>query len=280
MGTVTAAGPDGKIVPVEPAQQYPCNCFSGEPTSPRRRRGYIPYSSIYESQEEFRKSGYWIPELPIDAEIIKVEKDTSSSLHLVSPYVYTIQLEHGKFKWQVRKRYQDFSYLSNRLMAHRAVERIKAPVRRTQRHFVNNIYGREHKDGCPYKYSHDEEDDCTRDVEEESVEVYPMAPDIEFKEISISDAAKQDAFNQSLNLKSESEDDGPIPDPTFKPNGPRNLPHFPMVPDSMIDDAHVVDRKKRLELWLRSVLSIAVNRNYHETVSFFTIRFNYFKQEI
>ena len=228
--------------------------------------GYIPYSSIYESQDAFRKNGYWIPGLPIDAEIVNVQKDTSSGLHLTSPYVYTIQLEHGKFKWQVQKRYQDFSYLSNRLMAHRAVERIKAPVRRTHRHFedvVNSIYGREHRDDCPYKYSRDDDENHRGNGRQDSIEIQTMRPDIGFKEMSLADAAKQDITPPKPANSGEEDNDDPI----YLPGRSGHLPHFPMVPDSMIDDIHIVERKKKLEAWLKAVLSINVNRNYHETVS-------------
>lgn len=45
------------------------------------------------------------------------------------------------------------------------------------------------------------------------------------------------------------------------------LPHFPMVPDSMISETHMNDRKERLENWIRKVLMTPINRNYHETAS-------------
>uniref|UniRef100_A0AC34F7V6 Phospholipase n=1 Tax=Panagrolaimus sp. ES5 TaxID=591445 RepID=A0AC34F7V6_9BILA len=289
MATITTIGNDGTIVPVEENQPYHCNCFDDDKNrSPRRRRGYIPYSSIYESQDTFRDSGYWIPEIPIDAKISKVEKDTSSSMHLTSPYVYTIDLEHGKFSWQVQKRYQDFSYLSNRLLAHRAVERIKAPVRRTHRHLeqtVNNLYGREHKDGCPYKYSVDDIDNTRGSFcEDSSSEVYQMSPDIEFKEMSLADGAKQEIVTLPPRRESEDNEDAdhhPIPDPSVTPAHKRgHLPHFPRVPDSMIDDATIVERKQRLDDWLKAVLEIAVNRNYHETAEFLEISRYSFINEI
>uniref|UniRef100_A0A914Z7J7 Phospholipase n=1 Tax=Panagrolaimus superbus TaxID=310955 RepID=A0A914Z7J7_9BILA len=285
MATTTTIGNDGTIVPVEDIQPYQCNCFDDDKNrSPRRRRGYIPYSSIYESQDTFRDSGYWIPGIPIDAKISKVEKDTSSSLHLTSPYVYTIDLEHGKFVWQVQKRYQDFSYLSNRLLAHRAVERIKAPVRRTHRHLeqtVNSLYGREHKDGCPYKYSRDDVDNARGSFCEDSTsEVYQMSPDIEFKEMSLADAAKQEIVTLPPRRESEDNEDQANPIDLNVTHKSGHLPHFPMVPDSMIDDVQIVDRKQRLEHWLKAVLEIAVNRNYHETAEFLEISRYSFINEI
>lgn len=70
-----------------------CDCGGGEDelatkTTPRRRRGYIPYSTIYESQDEVRKKGYWIPGIPVEATIVKVERDTSSNYHILNPFMY------------------------------------------------------------------------------------------------------------------------------------------------------------------------------------------------
>jgi len=61
-------------------------------------------------------------------------------LDVVIYFSYTIELEHGRYKWKVIKRYKDFSYLSSRLMAHRAAEMIKAPVRR----FFKATYPKNH----------------------------------------------------------------------------------------------------------------------------------------
>ena len=54
---------------------------------PKRRRGYIPYSTIYESQDEVRKHGYWIPGVPVEASIVKVQRDTSSGYHILNPFM-------------------------------------------------------------------------------------------------------------------------------------------------------------------------------------------------
>jgi hypothetical protein len=104
---------------------------------------YIPYGSIYKPQDDVRKIGYWIPGVPIHAKIVHVEKDETTNFHILNPFLYTIELTHGKFVWQVIRRYKDFSYLSNRLLTHRAVERIKAPVRRARSKIEDAIDGDE-----------------------------------------------------------------------------------------------------------------------------------------
>uniref|UniRef100_A0AC34Q529 Phospholipase n=1 Tax=Panagrolaimus sp. JU765 TaxID=591449 RepID=A0AC34Q529_9BILA len=287
MATPTKLDENGGIIKLDDDPNFECDCFKEQSSSPRRRRGYIPYSSVYESQDDFRKNGYWIPGLPIDAEIIDVQKDDTSTYHLLNPYIYTIQLEHGKFKWQVKKRYKDFSILSNKLLAHRAVERIKAPLRRTQRHFedvVNTFYGREHKDTCPYKYARDDDDDKLFREEFYEVTTLSKAPDL-------AQMTLEEARNQTNTMSSHSsegnENDALQKTASFGHEtkytpGLRqhNLPHFPMVPDSMVSDDHVQERKEKLEAWLRSVLSIPVNRNYHETAEFLEISRYSFINEI
>lgn len=81
---------------------------------------YIPYAAIYKTQDEIRKQGYWIPgsfylvvsnstlisDIPIHARIIHVEKDETSNFHLLNPFLYTIELTHGKYVWTVVRRYK------------------------------------------------------------------------------------------------------------------------------------------------------------------------------
>jgi len=81
-----------------------------------------------------RRATYWIPGVAVDASIIGVEKDGQSTMgvHLLNPYLYTIGLQHGRYKWRVVKRYQDFATLNQRLLGHRAMEAIKKPMRRAK----------------------------------------------------------------------------------------------------------------------------------------------------
>lgn len=103
-----------------PSRDAACDCDGGEkspktPSSPRRRKSknflckqhfrvflkteiiirpchmyiadYIPYSTVYESQDDVRKKGYWIPAIPVEANIVKVEKDHTSGYHIMNPFV-------------------------------------------------------------------------------------------------------------------------------------------------------------------------------------------------
>ncbi|KHJ84220.1 hypothetical protein OESDEN_16069, partial [Oesophagostomum dentatum] len=77
-----------------------------------------------------RRRGYWIPGVPVNAKIVSVERNTDRRIHFINTLLYTIQLEHGQFKWSVVRNYKDFTLLNNRLRAHRAAQQILAPVRR------------------------------------------------------------------------------------------------------------------------------------------------------
>ena len=54
-----------------------------------RLAGVIPYSGVYDTQDQARKQGYWIPGVPVKARIKKVERDTkfSLTLHLINAYL-------------------------------------------------------------------------------------------------------------------------------------------------------------------------------------------------
>ncbi|VDO51328.1 unnamed protein product [Onchocerca flexuosa] len=92
--------------------------------------GVVPYVSTYDTQEQARRRGYWIPGLPVKARITEVKRDHKFGLHLINAYLYVIELEHGPFQWTVVKQNKDFAVLAARLLTHRAAERIRGPVRR------------------------------------------------------------------------------------------------------------------------------------------------------
>jgi hypothetical protein len=57
------------------------------------------------------------------------------------------------------------------------------------------------------------------------------------------------------------------------------LPHFPIVPDSMVSETQMMDRKAKLENWLKRVLGTTINRHYHETAEFLEVsRYSFINQ--
>ncbi|KAK5986738.1 Phospholipase, partial [Trichostrongylus colubriformis] len=123
------------------------------------KKGVIPYEAVFDTQAQARRRGYWIPGVPVNAKIVKVERNTDRRIHLINTLLYTIQLEHGQFKWSVVRNYKDFTALNSRLKAHRAAQQILAPVRRAQERVDAMLESvgidviPDHKEDCPY-YSH------------------------------------------------------------------------------------------------------------------------------
>ncbi|TMS33660.1 hypothetical protein L596_001374 [Steinernema carpocapsae] len=266
-----------------------CDCVAATlhqviPGTPGRK-GFIPYSSIYESQDDVRKRGYWIPGVPVKARISKVEKDTSPGLHVNSVFLYTIDLEHGPFRWTVVKRFGDFQALCNRLLAHRAAERLRAPVRRAQSKLDNvlesvgvDIFPDEHKEDCPYyrprsrrSSKMDVLNKCDELVTSDVTEPSPEST-TELKRI-------QESAVQSGILEST---DNTTPRKKKKRKAARHrLPRFPFAPESLsaMSQTQIDDRREKLESWLQSVLHIPVNRNHHETAEFLEVsRFSFVNQ--
>lgn len=50
--------------------------------------GIVPYSSIYDTQDQARRRGYWIPGIPVKARITEVRKDHKFGLHLINAYLW------------------------------------------------------------------------------------------------------------------------------------------------------------------------------------------------
>uniref|UniRef100_A0A1I7ZS77 Phospholipase n=1 Tax=Steinernema glaseri TaxID=37863 RepID=A0A1I7ZS77_9BILA len=263
-----------------------CDCVAATlhqvlPGTPGRK-GFIPYSSIYESQDDVRKRGYWIPGVPVSARITSIEKDTTSGVHLINVFLYTIELEHGPFRWKVVKRYRDFQFLSNRLMAHRAAERLRAPVRRAQSRLDNvlesvgvDIFPDEHKEDCPYYQPRSRRNSksivLSKTTEMESSNV--CEPRVE------SPAELKQMEESAVQSGILDEDDSKVKKKRKRRRAARHtLPPFPYAPESMVT-GHIEDRKEKLENWLQTVLHIPVNRNHHETAEFLEVsRFSFVNQ--
>ncbi|CAI4222449.1 unnamed protein product [Auanema sp. JU1783] len=154
------------------------------------KRGVIPYTSVYDTQQQARKRGYWIPGVPVNAKIVNAEKNTESGIHFINTFLYTIELEHGKFRWTVVRNYKDFTLLNNRLLAHRAAERIRAPVRRFRRNgkvreaqekvdaileHVHSDTTVTHKEECPYSKTTSTKKKTKMEILKPTVEAFETA---------------------------------------------------------------------------------------------------------
>nr|CDJ95065.1 unnamed protein product [Haemonchus contortus] len=252
------------------------------------KKGIIPYEAVFDTQAQARKRGYWIPGVPVNAKIVKVERNTDRRIHLINTLLYTIQLEHGQFKWSVVRNYKDFTALNSRLKAHRAAQQFLAPVRRAQERVDAMLESvgidviPDHKEDCPYYRSshrrrrHDSklpvlkrDADPFEDTRTASVtSPGSTSPELEEARFKIAQAVQSGIM--------QDEGDAPEERGTKKRRTRKKhtLPHFPIIPDSMVSNLET--RKDQLENWLQMLLHIPINRNHHETAEFLEVsRFSF-----
>lgn len=89
----------------------------------------IPFYTIYKTKG-FKDSGIvtCIPGCPIKVKVLEVERFTSTS-KVPSPNIYTIELTHGEFTWQVKRKFKHFQELHRELLRYKALMRIPIPTR-------------------------------------------------------------------------------------------------------------------------------------------------------
>lgn len=90
----------------------------------------IPFSSIYNTKG-FKEAHLqiYLTGCPIRVRVLEVERFTSTS-KVPSPHVYTIELTHGEFTWQVKRKFKHFQEFHRELLRYKAFVRIPIPTRR------------------------------------------------------------------------------------------------------------------------------------------------------
>uniref|UniRef100_A0A915PPP7 Phospholipase n=1 Tax=Setaria digitata TaxID=48799 RepID=A0A915PPP7_9BILA len=270
---------------------FACDCIASQiyeviPGSPSCKTGKVPYLSVYDTQDQARRRGYWIPGVPVRARIIDVKRDQKFGLHIINAYLYVIELEHGPFRWTVVKQNKDFAVLAARLLTHRAAERIRAPVRRAQEvlddalELVGVDIIPDHKDDCPLnRISKDQKiHNLSRSGElhdnvKQSTTMKKRADaekETEHKHCIGSTAVPEpNALSREENLLERR-------NPRLSEIKRHQLPSLGFIPDAVIDPN---ERRQRLEKWLQAVLHIPVNRNHHETAEFLEVsRFSFINE--
>ncbi|XP_006861903.1 PREDICTED: phospholipase D1 isoform X2 [Chrysochloris asiatica] len=105
----------------------------------------IPFSAIYKTQG-FKEPSIqtYLSGCPIKAQVLDVERFTSTT-RAASINLYTIELTHGEFKWQVKRKFKHFEEFHRELLKYKAFIRIPIPTRRhTFRR--QNVKGEEPRD--------------------------------------------------------------------------------------------------------------------------------------
>ncbi|XP_029471136.1 phospholipase D1 isoform X1 [Rhinatrema bivittatum] len=96
---------------------------------PRFAGTVIPFSTIYNTQG-FKEPNIqtYLTGCPIKVRVLEVERFTSTS-KVPSPNIYTIELNHGEFTWQVKRKFKHFQDLHRELLRYKAFIRIPIPIR-------------------------------------------------------------------------------------------------------------------------------------------------------
>lgn len=194
----------------------------------------LPYCNVYKPPVKFTaiQRKVFIPDVEIEVQIVDHER--SSTTHLLNPNLYTIELKHGPYVWQVKKRYKHFYALHQQLRVYRATLNIPFPTRthKERRASFRNNYS------------------SAAEAREEHRK-----------------KTKEGASGES----EEDEVDNPKKRNNKKKKKKGQLPRFPNKPDSLVPVESVPMRRKQLRDYLYNLLNINLYRNHHETVNFLEV---------
>ncbi|XP_040104733.1 phospholipase D1 isoform X2 [Oryx dammah] len=104
--------------------------YDVSPSDPRIQEVYIPFSAVYKTQG-FKEPNIqtYLSGCPIKVQVLEVERFTSTK-RVPSVNLYTIELTHGEFKWQVKRKFKHFQEFHRELLKYKAFIRIPIPTRR------------------------------------------------------------------------------------------------------------------------------------------------------
>uniref|UniRef100_A0A452TZK5 Phospholipase n=1 Tax=Ursus maritimus TaxID=29073 RepID=A0A452TZK5_URSMA len=104
--------------------------YDVSPSDPKTQEACIPFSAIYKTQG-FKEPNIqtYLSGCPIKAQVLEVERFTSTT-RVPSINLYTIELTHGEFKWQVKRKFKHFQEFHRELLKYKAFIRIPIPTRR------------------------------------------------------------------------------------------------------------------------------------------------------
>ncbi|XP_052036674.1 phospholipase D1 isoform X1 [Apodemus sylvaticus] len=104
--------------------------YDASPGDPKTQAECIPFSSIYNTQG-FKEPNIqtYLSGCPVKAQVLEVERFTSTS-RMPSINLYTIELTHGEFTWQVKRKFKHFQEFHRELLKYKAFIRIPIPTKR------------------------------------------------------------------------------------------------------------------------------------------------------
>ncbi|CAK1551566.1 unnamed protein product [Leptosia nina] len=107
----------------------------------------VPYKSIHSPPINFKSVHRKVFIPGVEIKVRFVENERSVTTHLLNPNLYTINLEHGDFKWTIKKRYKHILYLHQQLALYRTSLKIPFPTKahKTRRASFKNTVDTEEK---------------------------------------------------------------------------------------------------------------------------------------
>lgn len=232
--TILSMGGDNPVL-VERDKDHEDEDDDDEDSLDQQRLQEFPYLNLYKPPVKFTsvQRKVFLPGLEIEVQIVDHER--SSTTHLLNPNLYTIELKHGPYVWQVKKRYKHFYALHQQLRVYRATLNIPFPTRTHKERrasFRNNYSSAAEARDEQRKRNHGEKG--KGDVVEE----------------------EEHEMNKRNSKKK-------------KKKGA--LPRFPNKPDSLVPVESVPLRCQQLRDYLYNLLNINLYRNHHETVNFLEV---------
>ncbi|XP_045492782.1 phospholipase D2 isoform X2 [Colias croceus] len=107
----------------------------------------VPYRSIHAPPIKFKSVHRKVFIPGVEIKVRFVENERSVTTHLLNPNLYTINLQHGDFKWTIKKRYKHILYLHQQLALYRTSLKIPFPTKahKTRRASFKNTVDTEEK---------------------------------------------------------------------------------------------------------------------------------------
>ncbi|KAK9512055.1 hypothetical protein O3M35_000566 [Rhynocoris fuscipes] len=95
---------------------------------------YHPFIKVHKAPVKFKSAqrNIFIPNQEICVSFTSYERSVTT--HLLNPNLYTIELKHGDFHWEIKKRYKDILHLHQQLRLYRASLNIPFPTKTHKQH--------------------------------------------------------------------------------------------------------------------------------------------------
>ncbi|KAL1231809.1 Phospholipase [Trichinella spiralis] len=257
-----------------------CDCSILEESSSPSEDGKLMFSSLYDKQTS---QDCYLANTPITAKITEVAEDGGSGIfNAFHSRVYKIELQHGKYRWTIFRRYKDFFSLHNRILLYRAKRSLIPTTRRRRQLQLSLEYDSRGGGGeggnTEVATPSAQPGDASRDGK--IIKIKQLSPVLlkygyeNRSQIAAVDQPTGDngtAVMHTASLK-YNKSDGTVEKSLKRKKKHCRLPSFPIWPLHNRAD----NRKERLEKYLSAVLHVPAYRNLQETREFIEVsRFSF-----